>query len=112
MFAVPGETGQLPLDSFVRGVLAVRTVSGLVVPHDALLPGDDGFSILTVADGKAVKHTVKVAVQDDKQAVVTGDGLREGDAVVVAGGLELDDGVAVKVTAPTTAPAADEGDEK
>ena len=111
VFAVPAETDRLLLDSFVRGELTVRTVSGLVVPHDALLPGDDGFSIFTVADGKAVKHAVKVALQDDKQAVVTGDGLKEGDAVVIAGNLELDDGTPVTVAAPTTAPAT-EGDEK
>ena len=81
------------------------------MPHEALLPGDDGFSVFTVADGKAVRHAVKVALQTDKEAVVTGQGLHDGDAVVVAGNLELDDGSAVTVTTPTTAPAAAE-DEK
>jgi RND family efflux transporter MFP subunit len=108
VFVAPAESDPLLLDQFVRGELTTRTVSGLVVPHDALLSGDDGFSIFTVVDGKAVRHAVKVAVQTDKQAAITGDGLREGDAVVVAGALELDDGVAVTVTAPTTAPAEDE----
>ena len=112
VFVAPAEADRLLLDSFVRGELTVRTVSGLVVPHAALLPEEDGFTIFTVVNGKAVKHAVKVAVQDDKQAVVTGDGLREGDAVVVAGGLELEDGAAVTVAAPATAPAAAEEDEK
>ena len=112
VYAVPTEPERLLLDSFVRGELTVRTVSGLVVPHEALLPGDDGFSIFTVAGGKAVRHAVKVAVQDDKQAVVTGDGLHDGDAVVVAGGLELDDGSAVAVTPASTQPAAPAGEDE
>ena len=111
VYAVPAEADRLLLDSFVRGELTVRTVSGLVVPHDALLSGDDGFSIFTVADGKAVRHAVKVALQTDKDAVITGQGLHDGDAVVVAGNLELDDGTAVSVASPTTAPAA-AGDDK
>ncbi len=112
VFIAPGEADRLLLDGFVRGELTVRTVTGLVVPHEALLPDDDGFSIFTVANGRAVRHAVKVALQDDKRAVVTGDGLREGDAVVVAGNLELDDGVAVTAAAPSTAPAAPAEDEK
>ena len=108
VYAAPAEPDRLLLSSFVRGDLTVRTVSGLVVPHDALLPGDDGFSLFTVAGGKAVRHSVKVALQTDKEAVITGDGLREGDAVVIAGNLELDDGTAVNVAAPTTAPAAED----
>ena len=112
VFAAPAETDRLLLDQAVRGEVTLRTVSGLVVPHDALLPGDDGFSIFTVVDGKAVKHAVKVAVQTDREAAITGDGLHAGDAVVVAGALELDDGAAVTVAPPTTAPAAPAEDEK
>ena len=112
VYAAPAEPERLLLDAFVKGELTVRTVSGLVVPHDALLPTEDGFAIFTVVNGKAVRHVVKVALQDDKQAAVTGDGLREGDAVVVAGGLELDDGSPVKVAAAATQPAAAAEDEK
>jgi RND family efflux transporter MFP subunit len=112
VYAVPAEPDRLLLDSFVKGELTVRTVSGLVVPHEALLPTDDGFSIFTVVNGKAVRHAVKVALQDDKQAAVTGDGLHDGDAVVVAGALELDDGSAVKVAPASTQPAAAAEDEK
>ena len=111
VYAAPAEPERLLLDAFVKGQLTVRTVSGLVVPREALLPTEDGFSIFTVVAGKAVRHAVKVALQDDKQAAVTGPGLREGDAVVIAGTLELDDGAAVTVAAATTQPAAEE-DEK
>jgi RND family efflux transporter MFP subunit len=108
VFAKPGETDRLLLDSFVRGELTVQTVSGLVVPREALQADDDKMSIFVVEGQKAVRHTVKVALQDDKSAVITSPGLHDGDPVVVGGSLELDDGTTVKATAPTTAPAEDE----
>ncbi len=111
VFATPAEKGGLLLDQFVSAKLVLKTVSGLVVPREALLPDDDGFSVFTVVDKHAVKHAVKVAVQNDTQAVIIGDGLHEADAVVVSGNLELDDKAAVAVAPATTAPA-DAGDEK
>jgi membrane fusion protein (multidrug efflux system) len=110
VFATPSDTDGLLLDGFIHGELTLKTVSGMVVPHEALLPDDQGFSIFTVVDGHAIKHAVKVALQTDKQAVVVGDGLHEGDVVVIAGNLELDDKAAVNATAATTAPADAEGE--
>jgi membrane fusion protein (multidrug efflux system) len=102
VFVAPAQPDAMLLDGFVRGELTVRTAHGLVVPHEALLPDDQGFSLFTVKDGHAVKHGVTVALQNDREAVVTGDGLQDGDPVVVAGNLELDDGAAVAVAAPAT----------
>ena len=110
VFVTPAETDALLLDGAVRAELALKTVSGLVVPHDALLPDDAGFSIFTVVDNHAVKHSVKVAVQNDKEAVIIGDGLHEGDTLVVAGNLELDDKASVETKQATTSPAEAEGE--
>jgi len=111
VFVAPVEPDALLLDGFVRGELTVRTAHGWVVPHEALLPDDQGFTLFTVKDGHAVKHAVTVSLQNDREAVVTGDGLQDGDPVVVAGNLELDDGRAVNVAAPaTTGATAGEGD--
>ena len=106
----PGETDALLLDGFIHAELTLKTVSGLIVPHEALLPDDDGFSVFTVVDGHAIRHAVKVAVQNDKQAVITGDGLHQGDAVVIAGNLELDDKAAVTATQATSVPTAAEAE--
>jgi RND family efflux transporter MFP subunit len=109
VFVSPSDTDALLLDGFVRGQLTTKTVSGLVVPREALLPDDDGFSLFTVADGKAFKHPVKVALQNENQAVVLGSGLHEGDPVIVSGVLEVDDQSPVKVSPATTSPAVGGG---
>jgi len=92
----------LALDTFVRGQLTIAGTNGLIVPRAAVLPDDEGFSLFTVDQDKAVEHKVTIAAEDDDFAQITGDGLSADQPVVILGNLELGNGMAVKVGAPTT----------
>jgi membrane fusion protein (multidrug efflux system) len=105
LVSIPADAA-LPLDAYVRGELTIAGVDGLVVPRSAVLPDDEGFSMFTVDQGKAVEHKVSIAGEDDQSAEITGEGLAEGEAVVAVGNLELEDGMSVKVEQASTEPAA------
>ena len=92
----------MPLDGYVRGELMIAGADGLVVPRSAVLPDDEGFSMFTVDQGKAVEHKVSIAGEDDQSAEITGEGLAEGQAVVAVGNMELEDGMSVKVEPAST----------
>jgi RND family efflux transporter MFP subunit len=99
----------MPLDAYVRGELAIAGSGGLVVPRSAVLPDEGGYSLFTVEQGKAVEHKVAVIMQNDESAQISGEGLSAGQAAVVVGNLELEDGMAVKaqaVQSPATQEAA------
>ncbi len=95
----------IPLDASVSGELTVAAADGLVVPRSAVLPGDDGYSLFTVDHDKAIQHNVTLGVRNDDSVEITGDGLAAGQAVVILGNLELQDGMTVK---PADAPATRE----
>ncbi|HEX4053375.1 MAG TPA: efflux RND transporter periplasmic adaptor subunit [Tepidisphaeraceae bacterium] len=97
----------VPLDTSVSGELTVASADALVVPRSAVLPGDDGYSLFTVDHDKAAEHKVILGVRNDDAVQVVGDGLAAGQAVVILGNLELEDGMTVKtVDSPTTQEAA------
>jgi membrane fusion protein (multidrug efflux system) len=106
---------KLLLDSFVVATLERASADdALLAPRDAVLPDEEGKSILyTVANDKAVKHLVKVGLENDNQTQVIADDLKEGDPIVVRGNYELDDGMDVKIAAeapatePTTGPTTE-----
>ena len=83
------------LNSFVKAELTVQTQQAMVVPRNAVLPDDQGFTLFTVKDGHAVKHEVTVGLENPDEVAISGDGISAGDTVVVQGNLELDDGMAV-----------------
>ena len=100
----------MALDSFVRGELTIAGADGLVVPRIAVLPDEDGYSLFTVDQGKAVEHKVTIGLRNDELAQITGDRLATGQPAVVVGNMELEDGMAVKSVAAedaTTEPAAE-----
>lgn len=101
----PPAGSRLLLDDFVSGQLTKVAADGLVVPREAVLPGDgNDFELFTVRNAKAVKHTVRVGVENDQEVQVIADDLKEGDLAVVVGNYELEDGMAVEVhEAPATA---------
>ena len=86
--------------TFIEAAFARRTVSGLIVPRVATQLEDDAWCLYTVKDGKAARHVVTLDASDDKDIVVIGEGLADGDDVVVERNGELSDGVAVKAEAP------------
>jgi membrane fusion protein, multidrug efflux system len=96
------ENAPLMLDGFVQGSLTVASAQGLVVPRSAVLPEDGAYSLFTVKDGRAMKHAVTMGLSDEKEAEIVGEGLKEGDVVVIEGNLELDDGMSVTVNPEAT----------
>jgi hypothetical protein len=99
---------RLLLDSFVVAKMPRISATGLVVPREAVLPGEDGSTLFTVKDGKAVKHKVKVGIENDEQVQIIADDVAEGDLAVIVGNYELEDGMAVKVQETLTPPATTE----
>ena len=95
VWVTPDSPDTLVLDSSVRAEVVTETKQALVVPRSAVLPEDNTYSLFTVTDGHAVKHVVSLGLKNDKEVEITGDGLKDGDAVVVQGNLELEDGMAV-----------------
>jgi RND family efflux transporter MFP subunit len=89
----------MPLDAYVRAELTIAGTDGLVVPRSAVLPDDEGYSLFTVDQGKAVEHKVTIVSQDDQSAQVSGEGLSAGQMAVVLGNMELEDGMTVQTAA-------------
>jgi membrane fusion protein, multidrug efflux system len=95
MVALPANSS-LPLDDYLRGEFSIPGSDGLIVPATAVLPGDEGYSIFTVEQGKAVEHKVSVAVRNDESVQISGENLSVGQMAVITGNLELEDGMSVK----------------
>lgn len=106
------------LGEHVRALIeTVRKEHALVVPRTALLPDDDKQVLFVVKDGKAVRQEVKLGLVTDELVEVTGEGLKAGDAVVILGNYELEDGMAVQTAqkekgGPTKAAAKPDAEAK
>jgi membrane fusion protein (multidrug efflux system) len=108
MVSLPPDAA-LILESFVAGKITRAAGEGFLVPRDAVLPSEDsGYELFTVKDGHAVKHTVKVGVENDELVQVIADDLKEGDLAVVVGNYELEDGMQVKAQPAAASQAASE----
>jgi membrane fusion protein (multidrug efflux system) len=53
--------------------------------------------VFTVANNRAVRHTVKIGAGNPKEVQLIAEDLREGDPVVTVGNYELEDGMAVEI---------------
>jgi multidrug efflux pump subunit AcrA (membrane-fusion protein) len=68
------------------------------VPRPAVLPNESrGYEVFTVANNRAVKHTVKVGLENPEEVQAMANTLHEGDSVITLGNYELEDGMAVEV---------------
>ena len=95
--ALPEGT-KLLLDQYVRGEIQRTEKDALVVPRSAVLPNESReFKVFTVANNKAVTHTVKVGAENPRDMQVIADDLHPGDLVVTVGNYELEDGMAVEI---------------
>jgi RND family efflux transporter MFP subunit len=95
--ALPEGT-KLLLDGYVRGEIQRTERDVLVVPRPAVLPNESReYEVFTVANNRAVRHTVKIGVENPKEVQVIAEDLHEGDPVVTVGNYELEDGMAVEV---------------
>jgi RND family efflux transporter MFP subunit len=92
--SLPPDVGLL-LDQYVRGQLTIAIEHALVVPREAVLPGDGGYTLYTIEHDHAVRHTVVLGFQDAGSVAVHGEDLKVGQRVVVVGNYELENGMAV-----------------
>jgi membrane fusion protein, multidrug efflux system len=92
------EGTKLLLDGYVRGEVQHTEKNALVAPRSAVLPNESrSYDVFTVENGKAVKHTVKVGLQNPDEVQIIGDDLHENDSVVTVGNSELEEGMAVEI---------------
>ena len=106
MVSLPPEA-KFILEEFVMGLITKASTDALVAPREAVLPDENGYTLFTVKDGKAVKHSIRIGLQNDRDVQVIGDGLQDGEPVVVIGNYELQDGMAVQVQRAETQPSTD-----
>src|SRR5438128_2555454 len=102
-----GAGGDKRIHSDISGVIAkvdaqdgqiVPAGGPLVVPRSAVLPNESReFEVFTVANNRAVKHTVKIGAENSNELQVLADDLHPGDPVVTVGNYELEDGMAVEI---------------
>jgi membrane fusion protein (multidrug efflux system) len=96
--SVPSPAGFL-LGESILGIITIESREGLIVPRSAVLPDGDKHSLYTIKDGRAMKHTVEVGLENDEEMEVKGPDLQPGEPVVVLGNYELKDAMAVEVEA-------------
>ncbi len=95
--ALPEGT-KLLLDQYVRGEIQRVEGNALVVRRSAVLPNESReFRVFTVANNRAVMHTVKIGAENPREMQVIADDLHPGDVVVTVGNYELEDGMAVEI---------------
>ncbi len=105
MVTLPADAG-LMLEEYVVGRIPRSSGEALIVPRDAALPGDgNAYTLFTIKNAKAVKHSVRVGVETDTETQVIADDLKEGDSVAVTGSNVLEDGMDVQVSAIAAPPA-------
>jgi membrane fusion protein, multidrug efflux system len=85
------QSSKLLLGQSVLGRITVASVQGLVVPRAAVLPEEDKFVLFTIENGRAVKHTVKLGLDNGTEINVIAPDLRDGTPVVLLGNYELKD---------------------
>jgi RND family efflux transporter MFP subunit len=95
--ALPQGT-KLLLDQYVRGEIQRTEKDALVVPRSAVLPNESReFELFTVTNNRAVKHTVKIGAENQREMQIIADDLHKGDSVVTVGNYELEDAMAVEI---------------
>lgn len=97
VFVTPTRGGRLLLNQYVKGRIVIAAQDALVVPRAAALPESDHYVLYTIEKGHAVKHTVRIGLENPTEVQVIGDDLQAGQSVVTIGNSELQDGMAVQV---------------
>jgi HlyD family secretion protein len=106
-------------------IIAATIADAILVPAAAILPNDEGGSIVVTVDETNTAHetNVQVGVREGDMVQVlyalqpdaTIEGVQPGERVVIVGGLGLEDGSKVRVLKPgesTAADATDNADKK
>lgn len=103
--SVPNTDGKLRPGLFARVNLIYESRANvLFVPEQALVPQGEAQSVFKVVDGKATLTPVKIGTRVGATVEIR-EGLAEGELVVTAGQIKLQDGVPVMVPEAAPAPA-------
>ena len=111
----PGE--RLRAGASVHVAIVAATIAGAtLIPTAAVLPSEEGGTIVVTVDDKNIAHQqkVEIGVREAEQVQVL-SGVKPGDRVVTVGGLGLEDKAKVRVVKPdekTEAPGAKDEDKK
>lgn len=85
----------------VQAHIALSLPESLIVPRAALVAdGTGGWQIFVIVDGKASKRAVTILGESRTESAITGDGITLDLPVVIEGGPELEDGMAVETATP------------
>lgn len=74
----------------------IENYTGVVLPTEALMPGENGYSVFSVKKGNAKIISVTVAERNERQAIIT-SGVNHGDTIMVSNMLRAGDGVPVEL---------------
>jgi multidrug efflux pump subunit AcrA (membrane-fusion protein) len=108
----PGE--RLRAGTSVHVAIVAATIDGAtLIPATAILPGEEGGTIVMVVDDKEVAHQrkVEIGVREPELVQVT-SGLEPGERVITVGGLGLADKAKVRVMKPGEKGPDEKGDER
>jgi HlyD family secretion protein len=111
----PGE--RLRAGASVHVAIVAATIAGAtLIPAAAVLPSEEGGTIVVTVDDKNIAHQqkVEIGVREAEQVQVL-SGVKPGDRVVTVGGLGLEDKAKVRVVKPdekTEAPGGKDEDKK
>ena len=80
VFVAPAAARGCCSTSTSAGGSSIASSTGLVVPRQAVLPEEGTYVLYTVEDGHAVRHEVKVGLENAGQVELLGHGLQAGPA--------------------------------
>jgi len=100
VIASPGVVKGLLLNDFVEVRITTAAHEGLIVPRSAVLSDEQGYTLFTVLNNRAVRHRVSIGLETPEKIEVIAKDIHEGDRVVITGNYELADGMAVKERLP------------
>lgn len=95
----PSKSTPLMLGNRIKGTITVRQESTLAVPRNAVLRDAQGAYLFIVQNRRAHRVGVTTGLQEGDLLAVEGP-LKAGDAVVIVGNYELEDGMAVQEVRP------------
>lgn len=93
--ANPGNRLRTGLSAKIFFATVNAATKGITVPTEALLPGNGGYTVYVLKEGKAKVMPVIISNRTEARAIIT-SGLQNGDSVIVSNTLRLGDGSPVQ----------------
>lgn len=87
------------LSAKVYFAVTPQDTKGILVPTEALAPGDKGYTVFVIKNGVAKPAVVTLSNRTETEAIIT-SGLNAGDSIIVSNMLRISDGTPVKAVVP------------